>query len=155
PVTAQWFFSRRDQGIPVGIYGTTVNNHETVYTDERALGEIRYEPKLSEDLQLFTRFHVNHYHFVGDYQGSYDFLEDYEGTWGGLEARVAYTKNDTVRVTVGGEAQHHPQAALYGGAPFSDGNFHPDRCSGINDPIDPTNKADKAGCDSLYLYSEN
>ena len=116
--TMQWLFHTREQHIPGGVNSANFNDLRQEYVDTRWLGEIRYEPKINDQFELFTRFHANRYTFHGEYP--YTALpetpnvEDYYGTWGGLEARLAYSPIKAIRITVGGEAQYHPQAEMYG-----------------------------------------
>jgi outer membrane receptor protein involved in Fe transport len=117
-LTAQWFFHTREQHIPTGANAVAVNDLRQEYVDTRWLAEIRAEPKLGDQVELLVRFHADRYTFHGEYP--YDnppqtpSLEDYYGTWGGLEARVAYTPIKQIRLTLGGEAQYHPQVEMVG-----------------------------------------
>jgi outer membrane receptor for ferrienterochelin and colicins len=116
-LTAQWFYSRRKQQIPVGAVGTVPNDARTFYFDERALGEIRYEPKVNQYLQIFARAHANHYHFKGLYVLAPPDLslgEDYYSSWFGVEARAVITPIKQLRITAGGEGGFHPFTALRG-----------------------------------------
>jgi outer membrane receptor protein involved in Fe transport len=121
PLTAQWFFHRREQHIPIGIFETIFNDPRTEYTDTRMMAELRYEPRLSPTIQLMTRVHANRYVFYSDL--AYDPLpgpttiEDYAGTWFGTEARLVWTPSRVLRFTLGGESQVHPEATIEGGFP--------------------------------------
>ncbi|MFO0762272.1 MAG: TonB-dependent receptor [Byssovorax sp.] len=121
PFTAQWFFHTRKLLIPTGAAGARLNDTRTSYEDTRWMAELRFEPKITESLQLMTRLHANRYSFAGDY--AYDpapvepIHEDYYGTWFGAEARLVYSPASWVRLTAGGEAQVHPQATMEGGFP--------------------------------------
>jgi outer membrane receptor for ferrienterochelin and colicins len=123
--TAQWFFHTREQHIPTGVNDVTINDLRQEYVDTRWLGELRFEPKLGDQVDLLVRFHANRYTFHGEYP--YDnppdtpFVEDYYGTWGGIEARVAYTPIKQIRLTLGGEAQYHPQVEMFGHAGTAEG----------------------------------
>jgi len=115
PLTAQWYYQQRTHEIPVGAYATLFDDPGTVYTDRRFMSEVRYEPQITKNLRVFARAHTNHYHSQEDYvtadgPGS----EDYIGTWFGGEARVVYTPWEKLRLTLGGEAQYHPEASLLG-----------------------------------------
>jgi outer membrane receptor protein involved in Fe transport len=120
PLTAQWFFHTREQHIPIGAYQTTLDDPRTAYGDSRFLAEIRFEPKIGETVEIYTRAHANRYTFHGTY--SYDAppdtpqVEDYRGTWFGGEARVAWSPISQIRITGGGEAQFHPQVEMVGKA---------------------------------------
>lgn len=118
PFTAQWFFHSRQQHLPTGPYFTLFNDARTFYKDERFMTELRVEPKINEKLQFLARAHANHYHFHGSYfyepipATGYD--EDYYGTWFGAEARAVITPLSSLRITLGGEAQLHPEADMRG-----------------------------------------
>ncbi len=116
--TAQWFFHTREQHLPGGENGANFNDLRQEYVDTRWLGELRYEPKVSDQVEIFTRVHADRYTFHGEYPYSAPpatpNIEDYYGSWGGLEARVAYSPIKAVRLTVGGEGQYHPQVEMYG-----------------------------------------
>ena len=119
PLTIQWFYHDRDQNIPVGIFQTKLNDSRTDYHDTRYLAEIRYEPKLGDQVQLFTRAYGNHYGFNGFFayetNGKIDpSIEDYQGTWAGGEARIVYSPVKEVRITAGGEGQGDPEARING-----------------------------------------
>ncbi|MEO5726605.1 MAG: PEGA domain-containing protein, partial [Byssovorax sp.] len=58
-LTAQWFYHQRKDVAPVGAYGTTVGDARTHFTDTRMMAEIRFEPHLTETVQLMTRAHAN------------------------------------------------------------------------------------------------
>ena len=120
PLEGQWMYQKRIQFVPTGALATKVNDIRTSYTDEKAFGELRYEPKISDAVQIFTRAHVNHYFFHGFYRSPDTdpaLMEDYYGTWLGGEARIAITPLDdprTLRIVAGGEGQYHPAANMYG-----------------------------------------
>lgn len=127
----QWFYHKRTQLSPVGAYATRFDDLGTGYTDERAFGELRFEPKLGDYVDLFTRAHVNHSFFHGYYkslEGTPDLVEDYYGSWFGGEARVLIKPLDELRILVGGEGQYHPNASMFGtelgpnGEPLEDGS---------------------------------
>jgi outer membrane receptor protein involved in Fe transport len=115
PFTVQWLFNTRAEHLTTGPYGTTLNDTRTEFVDTRYMIEARFEPRLSDKVELFTRVHANRYTFHADY--AYvpaPTTEDYLGTWLGLEGRIVITPRENVRVTVGGEAQLDPQATLEG-----------------------------------------
>jgi outer membrane receptor protein involved in Fe transport len=129
PLTVQWLFHTRDQHIPVGLFQTVLGDSRTVYSDTRYLLEVRYEPKLSDTVQLFLRAHANRYVFGGTFAYPIDdahpyadatstSTENYYGTWMGGEARVVFTPwGKALRVTAGGEGQGAPQADTHGSFP--------------------------------------
>ena len=114
-LTAQWFFHQRKQVVPIGSYGTTVDDPRTRFTDTRMMAELRFEPHLSSALQLMTRAHAHRYIYQGNYRFAADENhEDFAGTWFGGEARLIYTPSARLRITGGGEGQLHPEATLNG-----------------------------------------
>ena len=67
PFTLQWFFHTREQHIPVGAYGTVVDDDRTQFTDTRYMAEARFERRVGKYVELLTRLHANRYTFLGDY----------------------------------------------------------------------------------------
>jgi outer membrane receptor for ferrienterochelin and colicins len=116
PVTAQWFYHTRQQHLPTGPYFTTFNDARNYYKDERFMAEVRAEPKISDKFEILARAHANRYTFHGGYfyDGDANFDEDYAGTWFGAEARAVIKPVSALRLTVGGEAQIHPEANMIG-----------------------------------------
>lgn len=115
PVTAQWLYTTREQNIPAGTQGTDRGDPRTEFVDTRVMVELRAEPKLSDELQLFTRVHANHYSFGGNYlYEGLPSVENYYGSWFGGEARAVWRPSDKVRVSVGGELQLNTTVELEG-----------------------------------------
>jgi outer membrane receptor protein involved in Fe transport len=114
PLTAQWLVHGRDQSVPIGAYSTRFGDPNTRLHDLRLTGEIRYEPRLSKSLELMTRAHASRFVYSADYAAEPLAFEDFRGTWFGGEARLAFTPRPSLRVTVGGEGQYHPEATLFG-----------------------------------------
>jgi outer membrane receptor protein involved in Fe transport len=113
--TGQWFYHQREQIVPVGAYGSTFGDPATVLRDRRFSGEVRFEPRVTEDVQILARAHGNFYDAPLRYAvpgETYD--ERYTGAWFGVESRVVYTPRSWLRFSVGGEAQLHPEASLTG-----------------------------------------
>jgi outer membrane receptor protein involved in Fe transport len=115
PFTVQWFYLKRDQGTPIGSYGTVLDDPRSKSVDTRMMIEARFEPQLSQSFQLMTRVHANRYFFDGTYifPGSTN-QENFAGTWVGGEARLVFSPSPRLRVTAGGEGQYHPQASMMG-----------------------------------------
>jgi outer membrane receptor for ferrienterochelin and colicins len=115
PVTGQWFYHQREQVAPVGAYSTNVGDSRSRYTDTRMMAEIRFEPHLSNSVQLMTRVHANRYTYLGLNQFTEsNNIEHFYGTWFGGEARIIYSPSARLRITAGGEGQLHPEATLLG-----------------------------------------
>lgn len=117
-VTLHWFYSYRELHIPTGSYDTIFDRPENTYDDQRGQLEIRYEPRINEQVQLLTRAYGNYTHFNlnylyaatdevtgADYEQPY--VEYYNGAWGGAEARVIIEPIDDFRLSVGGELSYH------------------------------------------------
>ena len=120
--TVQWFYQKRDQSTPVGSYGTTFDDPRSGSTDTRMMIEARYEPHLTDTVQLMTRVHGNRYFFDGVYifpaagvlMPASTHLEDFAGSWVGAEARLMWSPSPRLRITAGGEGQIHPEVTLLG-----------------------------------------
>ena len=113
--TAQWYYHQRDQTVPVGAYGTPFNDPGTSLHDKRLMVEARFEPRLGDKVELFTRVHANHYESFEEFAPTGNgYTEDYLGTWFGAEARVVVTPRPWLRLTGGVEGQVHPQATMVG-----------------------------------------
>src|SRR5262249_49761544 len=67
PFTLQWFYHRRDQTIPVGAYATIVNDPRTAFNDTRMMAEARFEPRLTNNVEMLVRAHANRYLFEAVY----------------------------------------------------------------------------------------
>jgi len=117
-LTAQWFLTSRKKTLPDGGVATVFADPRDHFSDTRGFVEIRYEPRLSAKLQSMSRVHMNLYSFdsllVNEYytgndgslRGGVD-TEAFRGIWGGVEQRFIYSPISSVRITVGGELQHH------------------------------------------------
>lgn len=124
--TVQWFYHHRDKLAPTATY-TTLFGEELRFRDTRGLVEVRFEPKLSGQVQLLSRAHVNHYQYQADqpYAPADGGIarEHFTGNWAGLEQRVVLSPSRNVRLTAGGEYQSHFTVALQGsndGGPYLD-----------------------------------
>ena len=120
PVTLEGYFQQRDKQIPTGSFGTLFNDPRTSVLDRRAFAEVRYEPQLSEEVQLLTRAFYDFYH----YEGAFAYLESdggllsetYDGHWLGLEARTIWQPLPAARLTFGSEYQFHYSNQEFGTA---------------------------------------
>jgi outer membrane receptor for ferrienterochelin and colicins len=113
PFILQAFYTWRDETIPTGIFSTIFDRKETRYIDQRGLVELRFEPVLMPELQLFTRVYANYtgFDFLGIYDETLleaDYTEDYDGFWIGGEARLVWRPMPELRVTFGAEGAYHP-----------------------------------------------
>lgn len=126
--SAQALYTRRDQVIPTGPYGTVRNETSHVWIDQRALMEVKAEPELSDTLRILARAYANLYVFDGNlpYEGEEEgslipSVERYTGRWGGAEARVAWQKSESLRASAGVETQYSITASLDGKSVYEDG----------------------------------
>jgi len=119
PLTLQWFFNRRNQSVPVGAYGTDFGDPGTKLLDTRSMAELRYEPKLTDSLQLLLRGNANRSVSSEEFQATPYATERYEGIWYGAEARLAWTPRPGLRLTAGGEGQVHPVVVMHGQTLYS------------------------------------
>ncbi|MFH0902798.1 MAG: TonB-dependent receptor, partial [Pseudomonadota bacterium] len=119
--SAQWLLTGRGQDIPAGAYETRLGEPGTRFVDERALLEVRYEPRLSSRVRMLSRVHGNSYGFDGTYSYPDDTtaVEEFRGLWVGGEARVVVDVSRRLRLTVGSEGQWHAVARMLGN--FDDG----------------------------------
>jgi|LNFM01.1.fsa_nt_gb outer membrane receptor for ferrienterochelin and colicins len=112
-LTLQLFWSARDINNSLGVYGTRFDDPRSRFIDSRSFAEARFEPKLGSIGRLFLRAHANLYQFRSAY--SYDpepTEEDYDGFWYGVEARAQFDLHRAIRLTAGGEFQHHPSVGI-------------------------------------------
>ena len=114
PFTLQWFYNQREQHLPQGAYGTVLNDSRNEFVDKRYMVEARFEPQVTDWLQIFARAHANRYSFHGEYVYEPATIEDYYGTWFGFEGRLVMTPKSFLRFTIGGEGQFHPEVKLQG-----------------------------------------
>ncbi len=110
-VTAQWMLHSREKAVPNGAYETLFADPRMRLNDTHGLLEARFEPRLSEAVQLMSRAHLNYYGFTGKYPydaGSMGLNDDiFRGAWAGGELRLVAQPTKTFRITAGGEGQHH------------------------------------------------
>ena len=112
-LSAQWMFHQHDKQLPTGQYGTLLDDPRTRQRDTRLYVEATAEPQLGRQLTLFSRAHLNHYRFLGEYardaaSGGVE-RDTYKGSWVGLEQRAVFEPTPGYRFTLGGEGQLHYQ----------------------------------------------
>jgi outer membrane receptor for ferrienterochelin and colicins len=123
PLVVQAFYTARTISIPTGSFDTLFNRPENNYDDHRGLLEVRFEPRLSENVELRTRVHVNYTYFNLDYlyagedeasmtEFDQPYAETYHGVWLGGEARLVAQVVPSLRLTAGAEAIHHPLVSM-------------------------------------------
>ncbi len=114
----QGFYTSRDKHVPTGAYDTTLGDTRTALRDTRGFVEARYEPRISDSLQLLARAHANLYNFRGRYaytptDGGLG-TETFQGRWFGTELRMLFSPTENLRLMFGGEMQLHTLAQLHG-----------------------------------------
>jgi outer membrane receptor for ferrienterochelin and colicin len=108
--TTSWFVNSRNKFSPTGEYGTVFGDPNFQQVDTRAFVETRFEPKVSDSVELMSRAHVNLYNFRGIYPLDNGLERDtFNGTWVGVEQRVVLAASRNLRFTLGGEAQFHTE----------------------------------------------
>jgi outer membrane receptor for ferrienterochelin and colicins len=136
PFVIQAFYTARDQGIPTGSFGTIFDRLENNYDDHRGLLEVRFEPRLSDDVELRTRVHGNYALFHSDYL--YDavdeatmtpfeqpYQETYHGLWVGAEARLIANVVPQLRLSGGAEGVYHALVSVVGSQREIDNSITP------------------------------
>lgn len=119
-LSAQWLLNSRSKHFPNGVFGTALNDARSYNSDTRGIFELRFEPQLGENIQLFTRAAFNHYNFIGSYSyGDTDGVSNFArerflGSWALAEARLAWSPASWLRVMLGVEGQYHFQAQQRG-----------------------------------------
>lgn len=127
-VTVQGFHHGRAKRIPTGAFDTILADPRAVSDDFRSFGEIRYEPSIGENTQLYTRVWLDSYVYRGDfpYGVHYIFSDEWRGTWAGAEPRLVTQATPWLNLTLGAEYRNHFQAKmvsvenrdLVGGRPY-------------------------------------
>jgi len=125
--TVQATFHERTKVLPTAAFETLPGDPRTRFTDQRMFIEARFEPRLSDGIQLFSRAHANIYGFVGRY--AYDVTDEglhketFTGLWVGFEQRVALDLSKTFRLTVGGEGIAQMRTAQRGETELGTGPY--------------------------------
>jgi outer membrane receptor for ferrienterochelin and colicin len=118
----QWLFTSRKKSIPTGEYGTTFGDPRSHLADTRGLAEIRFEPVVSDRVQLLSRAHFNLYNFDDELAYTPDqggvAAEAFRGRWVGLEQRIVLIPVMPLKITIGGEFQRHFEANQTGNCEF-------------------------------------
>ena len=110
-LTAQWSYNTQTKQLPTGQFNTLIGDGRTRQSDNRAMFEARFEPKLGDAVESLTRVHWNYYTYEGYFASTPDQgglqQQDYTGMWVGAEQRVVLSPAKPLRITVGGEFQDH------------------------------------------------
>ena len=78
----------RTKRVPAGMISAAFDDPRTVYDDDRMMAELRFEPRVSEEVHILARAHVNHATFHGEFAP--DTVENYTSTWLGGELRAVW-----------------------------------------------------------------
>jgi outer membrane receptor for ferrienterochelin and colicins len=137
-LSVQGFATLRNVSIPTGSFGTIINRPENQYDDGRVLGEIKFEPRLSDKVELLARVYGNFGYFDLEYlyEAEEDtpggpvpweqpYFETYKGAWGGGEIRLVAEPIPALRLTGGTEVAHHFQVEMKTGQNEFDGSETP------------------------------
>jgi outer membrane receptor protein involved in Fe transport len=110
-LTLTAFGTSADKKAALGYYGTNFNDLRNQNRDTRGFAEIRFEPKVSEQVSLNTIASGDLYHYDGTFMREYADggieRDQFQGYWAGLEQRINYAPFKPLRVTVGGVGQYH------------------------------------------------
>ncbi len=111
PFTVQWLLNSQDKDLATGQFGTLVGDSRTHQSDTKGYVEAKFEPKIGKIVDSITRVHGNYagYHGVFARVPSEGGVENqrFDGAWVGGEQRFVVRPIDMLRLTGGGEAQHH------------------------------------------------
>lgn len=111
PFTVQWLVNSQDKDLATGQFGTLIGDNRTHQSDTKSYVEAKYQPKIGKYVDSVSRIHGNYvgYHAVFARSPSDGGVENqrFDGAWIGGEQRFVVRPMDTLRLTGGGEAQHH------------------------------------------------
>jgi outer membrane receptor for ferrienterochelin and colicin len=117
-VTLQYLLTSRKKTLPSGEFATIFGDPRTHFADTRGLVELRFEPKVSQEIQLLSRAHANLYNFddflAATPENGGSATEAFRGRWVGIEQRVVLAPVPWLRFTAGGEYQRHFEAKQTG-----------------------------------------
>lgn len=117
-LTFQAFYNSRTKRIPTGAYETSLAHPRAHSDDSRGFAELRYEPELGDNVQLYSRAYIDRYEFDGDYPydepPNYFAADHWTGTWVGVEPRLVASPTEALRLTAGLEARTSIQAHIHG-----------------------------------------
>ncbi|MEQ1501114.1 MAG: TonB-dependent receptor [Myxococcota bacterium] len=125
--TAQWFVTSRKQYVPTGAFTTNFgDSDESYWTDQRAMVELRYEPKLSDATGLFTRVFGNGTIYEGSFPiGEELYFERGVAASTGAELRLITEPSDAIRLQLGSSGTLAPMLDYEGTVTLVDGTDEP------------------------------
>ncbi len=152
-LTIQWYFGARQQRVPTGSFATLFDRGDyDHYDDQRGLLEVRFEPRVTTEVQILSRAYVNYTYFHLDYlygttqtdprtMRAYEqpYQETYDGVWAGGELRGVFQVVPQLRLTAGGEAVVHPLVQMRGSQQTLDdatGTFATESIMDVRRPYD-------------------
>ncbi len=113
-LSVQWSLHSRRKDLPGGAYDVVPGLEGSYLADTRGLFEVRFEPRLSDGAQLFTRAAMHHYEYRSQLRQSDDpanpTRETFNGTWLDGELRGAFDVARGLRLNVGAQGQYHLDA---------------------------------------------
>ena len=113
-LSAQWSFNTRNKDVGTGAYETVPGVAGTYLADTRGLFELRFEPRVSETVQVLARAAYNNYTFRGGLTYPDDRnnpgRETFDGSWIDAELRTLLDPRSNLRITLGAQGQYHLQA---------------------------------------------
>jgi outer membrane receptor protein involved in Fe transport len=109
-----FYANHHDKQLPTGQYETLLGDGRNRQVDSRGFVELRFEPKLGEQVTSLSRVHVNGYRYRGYFayapvDGGVE-TDTYQSAWAGAEQRLLWSPGRAVTLSIGGEAQLHPSA---------------------------------------------
>lgn len=124
-----WFLHHHDKHLPAGQFETLFGDARTHQADTRGLLEARLETAIGNHISSLSRAHANLYLYRGYFayspeDGGID-MNRYDSTWFGAEQRFVFSPGPALSVSLGGEAQLHPNAHQRG-ATEVDGSYFDD-----------------------------
>ena len=113
--TVEAMVNGHSKRIPTGAFETVLGDPAAHSDDLRSFVELRYEPRLSEHMRLYSRAWMDRYSFSGayPYEEGYLYSDHWQGTWVGAEPRLVWSPGEALSLTVGAELRQHVQAHLY------------------------------------------
>jgi outer membrane receptor for ferrienterochelin and colicins len=123
-LTLQWFYTAREIKIPTGSFGSIYDRLENRYQDRRGLVELKFEPKIGDNVELLARVYSNYNFFHLDYlfdavaaDGVTPYEQPYQETyptyWSGAEARVRVTIAKGLKISIGSEVVDDNQVEMH------------------------------------------
>lgn len=109
--TLETGYSRRNKGLPTGIYGTVFNDPRNENTDQHAFFNLNYDNLIADNLQLYARAYHGRYDYPITNIYAPSIVNQGEGLsrWWGTEIRLTSTHIDNHKIMLGAEFQDNFQ----------------------------------------------